>query len=95
MPINRLQDHVDTLKEKVNTFKAVRPNSKLIIKEFPPNSITPPQLEAYVKKLNNKGFKPDIIVLDYLNLRLNAWDDCKNVEYISYERMETQTRSIP
>ena len=32
---------------------------------------------------------------NYLNLRLNAWDDCKNVEYISYERMETQTRSIP
>ena len=32
---------------------------------------------------------------NYLNLRINAWDDCKNVEYISYERMETQTRSIP
>ena len=56
LPINRLQDHVDTLKEKVNTFKAVRPDSKLLIKEFPPNSITPPQLEAYIKKLNNKGF---------------------------------------
>ena len=32
---------------------------------------------------------------NYLNLKINAWDDCKNVEYISYERMETQTRSLP
>ena len=84
LPINRLQEHVDTLKEKVNTFKAVRPNSKLIIKEFPPNSITPPQLEAYVKKLNNKGFKPDIIVLDYLNLMAatygnNSYERIKNI----------------
>ena len=84
LPINRLQDHVDTLKEKVNTFKAVRPDSKLLIKEFPPNSITPPQLEAYIKKLNNKGFKPDIIVLDYLNLMAatygnNSYERIKNI----------------
>ena len=75
---------VDTLKEKVNTFKALRPNSKMLIKEFPPNSITPPQLEAFIKKLGNKGFKPDIIVLDYLNLMAatygnNSYERIKNI----------------
>ena len=32
---------------------------------------------------------------NYLNLKIGVWDDCKNVEYISYERMENQTRSLP
>ena len=84
LPINRLQDHVETLKEKVNTFKSLHPESKMLIKEFPPNSITPPQLEGYIKKLTNKGFKPDIIVLDYLNLMgatygNNSYERIKNI----------------
>jgi len=84
LPINRLQDHVETLKEKVNTFKSLHPDSKMLIKEFPPNSITPPQLEGYIKKLTNKGFKPDIIVLDYLNLMgatygNNSYERIKNI----------------
>ena len=29
-----------------------------------------------------------------LNVNIPEWEECKNVEYISYERMETQTRSI-
>ena len=29
-----------------------------------------------------------------LNVNIPEWNECKNVEYISYERMETQTRSI-
>ena len=88
LPINRLQDHVDTLKEKVNTFKALRPNSKMLIKEFPPNSITPPQLEAFIKKLGNKGFKPDIIVLDYLNLMAATYGNN------SYERIKSISEQV-
>ena len=30
-----------------------------------------------------------------LNIKIPEWEDCKNLEYISYERMETQTRSLP
>ena len=68
LPINHLKDHVSTLREKVQTFKATTPSSNLVVKEFPPNSITASQIEGYIKKLINKKFKPDIIVLDYLNL---------------------------
>ena len=31
---------------------------------------------------------------NYLNLKIGVWDDCKNVEYISYERMENQTKKF-
>ena len=88
LPINRLQHHVETLKEKVNTFKSLRPNSKLLIKEFPPNSITPPQLEGFIKKLTNKGFKPDIIVLDYLNLMGATYGNN------SYERIKSISEQV-
>ena len=31
----------------------------------------------------------------YLNIKIPEWEDCRNLEYISYERMENQTRSLP
>jgi replicative DNA helicase len=41
---------------------------KIIIKEFPPSTLTPHQLKAFAKKLIQKNIKIDLIVLDYLNL---------------------------
>jgi hypothetical protein len=41
---------------------------KLIIKEFPPQAVTPHQIKAYTDRLVKKGIKPDAIVIDYLNL---------------------------
>ena len=37
-------------------------------------------------KVNRKSF---------LNVNIPEWEDCRNLEYISYERMENQTRSLP
>lgn len=74
LPINHLKDHISTLKEKVSKFKMSSPTANLIIKEFPPNSITVSQLEGYIKKIINKGFTPDIIILDYLNLLAGVGD---------------------
>mgnify|MGYP001172951681 FL=1 len=31
----------------------------------------------------------------FLNINIPEWEDCKNLEYISYERMESQTRNLP
>ena len=56
LPINRLTDHIDALKQKVNSFRVNSKGGSLVVKEFPPNSITPTQLESFIKKLSNKGF---------------------------------------
>ena len=68
IPINELQDNSSNVKQKVVNYQNIHPKSKLIIKEFPPNAITASQVSAYIKKLINKGIKPDMIVLDYINL---------------------------
>jgi replicative DNA helicase len=57
-----------TLKHALQDIKENNPGGRILIKEFPPSTITPNQLSAYVKKLNNKGVFPDAIVLDYVNL---------------------------
>ena len=68
IPLNELQDNSTSVKEKVVKYQTNHPKSKLIVKEFPPNAITANQLSAYLKKLTNKGIKPDMVVLDYINL---------------------------
>ena len=88
LPINHLDEHIETLKEKVGKFKMTHPRANIIIKEFAPSSITPPQLEGFIKKLINKKFKPDIIVLDYLNLLASTYGNN------SYERVKNISEQV-
>ncbi len=62
------------LKQKTNDFlefvttKSGKGN-KLIIKEFPPRSISSKGIHAYIEKLKSqKSFKPDVIIIDYHGL---------------------------
>jgi len=88
LPINHLDEHIETLKEKVGRFKMTHPRANIIIKEFAPGSITPPQLEGFIKKLINNKFKPDIIVLDYLNLLASTYGNN------SYERVKSISEQV-
>jgi len=88
LPINHLDDHVEELRDRVGKFKITHPRGNIIIKEFAPSSITPPQLEGFIKKLINKKFKPDIIVLDYLNLMASTYGNN------SYERIKSISEQV-
>lgn len=68
LPINNLHNSSSEVKQKVTSYKSTRQGTKLIVKEFPPNAITASQIGVYLKKLTNKGIKPDMVVLDYINL---------------------------
>ena len=68
VPINDLTSNADTVKQKIVSYSQARPDAKLIIKEFPPNAITVSQLNGFIQKLMHQGIKPDMIVLDYINL---------------------------
>jgi replicative DNA helicase len=68
IPMNNLATEVVLLKDKLNSYKVKHKNSKLIIKEFPPKTVSALHLKTYIEKLINSGIKPDVIVLDYLNL---------------------------
>ena len=60
----------------------------MIIKEFPPATITANHLRAFVKKLIQKGIKIDAIVLDYVNLLRSTTGDS------SYERIKMCTEQL-
>ena len=83
VPIGELANHPDTVKQKVLAYKQTHPDSKLIIKEFPPNAITVSQLNAFLQKLTHQGIIPDMIVLDYINL-LHAPIGNNSYERIKY-----------
>lgn len=69
IPFANLRTEANIVDNFLKDFYGNHPTSRLIIKEFPPNSINAVQIKAYVKKLKDKyKFKPDIIILDYLTL---------------------------
>jgi len=60
-------------------------NGRLIIKEYPPKTITVRQIDSFIAKLKHKGFVPDIVVIDYINLihpvakNLNSYETVKEI----------------
>jgi replicative DNA helicase len=63
-----LSSQITPLKNKLNSYKVKHKNSKLVIKEFPPKTVSCSHIKTYIEKLINTGIKPDVIILDYLNL---------------------------
>jgi replicative DNA helicase len=68
IPMDDLTSEITLLKTKLNSYKLKNNNAKLIIKEFPPKTVSTLHIKTYIEKLRNTGVNPDIIILDYLNL---------------------------
>ena len=95
IPMSDLKEEIPNLKESLKTYKNNHNNSKLIIKEFPPKSVTPTHSKTYIHRLIRKGIKPELIVIDYLSLissgtkGLNSYESQKEVaeqiRSLSYE----------
>ena len=83
IPVNDLQTQTSALEAY---FKEASENNKkkLIIKEFPPKSVTVGGIKAYIETLIKNGIKPGVIVIDYLGLVKatsgdNSYEQGKNV----------------
>jgi len=69
IPLKMLKEHSDNLVQSVKEYKNIHPGSKLLIKEYPTKTATVNTLRAYLTKLvQQKQFKPDLIIVDYINL---------------------------
>lgn len=85
IPHNELRTYADKLREEINGIGSALDGNKLIIKEYSPKSVTVRHIDAYISKLRHKGFKPDIIVIDYINLiqpvgkNLNTYAEIKEI----------------
>ena len=84
IPHNDLKTFTNELQEQVRHIQK-QVSSKLVIKEYPPKTITVRQVDAFISKLKHKGFCPDIVVIDYINLihpiakNLNSYESVKEV----------------
>jgi replicative DNA helicase len=84
IPHNDLKTFTQELQQQVKHIKN-NLSSRLIIKEYPPKTTTVRQIDSYITKLKHKGFKPDAVVIDYLNLVMplhksqNSYTEVKEV----------------
>lgn len=68
IPMFELRSDLNNLKTQLLDIKKQNNKAKILIKEFPPSTVTPPQIGSYLGKLEQRGIKVDCLVLDYLNL---------------------------
>jgi len=88
IPIRQLHERTDDIRDSVAQYKRTNSRSKVIVKEFPPSTITCRHLKGYIKKLTDKGIKLDAIVVDYVNLLKS------DVGTNSYERIKYATEEL-
>jgi len=88
IPMKTLHLETGSLKAAIEDIKKNKPGGKILIKEFPPATMTPRQIQAFIKKIEDKGIKIDAIVLDYLNLLHSPMGNN------SYERIKHVTEQV-
>lgn len=87
IPLKDLTYNTPTLRQAIREQKEGN-KGRIFIKEFPPSTITPNQLKAFVKKITDQGIAIDAIVLDYLNLLHSP------IGSNSYERIKNVTEQV-
>lgn len=66
--VNKLRENQEVAINRIKDFYKEHPGASLIIKEFPPRSVSTKDIQAYLETLKNNGQKIDVLVIDYLNL---------------------------
>jgi replicative DNA helicase len=87
IPLKDLATNTHSLRQAIKDQKEAD-KGRIFIKEFPPSTITPNQLKAFIKKLTDTGVPIHAIVLDYLNLLHSS------VGTNSYERIKNVTEQV-
>tara|TARA_R110002167_G_scaffold9579_21_gene44375 strand:+ start:2936 stop:4270 length:1335 start_codon:yes stop_codon:yes gene_type:complete len=88
IPISELAANSTELRNQLVSYKNNHDKSRLLIKEFPPNTITANHLKGFIKKIVASGIKLDCIVLDYVNLLHSSTGNN------SYERVKHATEKL-
>jgi replicative DNA helicase len=84
IPHNDLKVYTDELKQQISHLKK-QLDSRLIIKEYAPKTITVRHVDGYIGKLKHKGFTPEVVIIDYINLlkptskNLNSYAEVKEI----------------
>ena len=63
IPVNLIHDYKNKVQENVDSLEG-----NLIIKEYSPGKASISTIEAHIKKTIDQDFKPDLIIIDYVDL---------------------------
>lgn len=67
VPARELKSRVDEVTSKIN-LQSKRFKNRLIVKEYPADSLTVTELEAFYKQIRQTGIDPRVVIVDYLDL---------------------------
>lgn len=87
MDSNLVIDNKDSI---INAYKTNK-LGRLIIKEFPTNTATIYTLRAHIERLDIKGFRPGIIVIDYADIMRSTrqYDSLRHELKLIYEELRS------
>lgn len=79
---------VDSKEQVLDKYKDMK-LGRLIIKEFPPNTATIYTLRSHIERLEMKGFKPGIIIIDYADIMRSTrqYDSLRHELKLVYEEL--------
>lgn len=93
--IGEITENISELKTKIYNFKAKHGDSKLVIKEYPPESITCIDIRNYIDTLIIKvGRKPDILLVDYINLVMPTGGNSVDNSYSKIGKVSRDLRAL-
>lgn len=88
IPMRSLRDESLTLKQQIEEISKNSPESRILIKEFPPSTVTVHQVQSFIKSIQSKDVHIDAIVVDYVNLLKSTLGNN------SYERIKYATEAL-
>lgn len=86
----------DSFLSKIEKIKKDHPNSKLLIKEYPPESVSCNQIKTYIESvIRSTGRKPDVLIVDYLNLIIpNSGNTSNDNSYTKIGKVSRELRAL-
>jgi replicative DNA helicase len=83
-------------KEKVIEYYNTHKHGRLIIKLYPPNTATIYTLRAHVEKLALKGFRPDVVLIDYADIMRSSrqYDSLRHELKLIYEELRSYAEEL-
>ena len=91
--IGDIELYADEMVQSIDDIKTENPRSNFWIKEFPTKGASVSTLRAYLKKLiHHKKCKPDLIIVDYLNLMVASSE--KGDSYSDVKKLTEELRGL-
>lgn len=94
LPIDQLTDHQDIVRRTVKSMDTTY-NKKFYIYELPPDECSVNHIYSLLTNLKRtKGWKPDVVVIDYMDLMVSRHKRYNDNEYTRQKHVATEIRGL-